>query len=147
MTNENSLATFLLVEDDEVDVMNVQRVMKRQGLSNPLLIANDGAEALSILRGDDPAKPKPTKVIVLLDINMPRMNGHEFLKHLRDDKRLAPLVVFVLTSSNLERDLHQAYERHVAGYILKEDIDQGGLTQALCMLDQYWRVVELPKIP
>lgn len=111
MIQTNDVATFLLVEDDEIDVMSVQRAMKREGIANPLVVARDGVEALEILRGDDPVRSVPSQVIILLDLNMPRMNGHEFLRSLRDDPNLAPMVVFVLTSSKLEADIHQPTKR------------------------------------
>ncbi len=142
--NDRHEVSFLLVDDDEIDVISMQRAMKKQRIVNPLLVARDGVEALEILRGQHPDTPRPASVIVLLDLNMPRMNGHEFLNAIRGDESLSRLVVFVLTSSRHERDIHQAYEQHVAGYIVKDDISNGGLAKALGLLDSYWRVVELP---
>ena len=143
---EQPQVSFLLVDDDEVDVISMQRALKKQNIANPLLVARDGIEALEILHGTHSVYRRPHSVIVLLDLNMPRMNGHEFLKAIRGDATLSQLVVFVLTSSRHERDIHQAYEQHVAGYIVKEDLNNGGLADALGLLDKYWRVVELPDI-
>lgn len=138
--------TFLLVEDDEVDIMAMKRAFKKHKIANDLLIAQDGIEALEILQGCHPTQPRPSSAIVLLDLNMPRMNGHEFLNAIREDEKLKSLVVFVLTSSAHEIDIAQAYSNHVAGYIVKADFAHGGLTQALELLDNYWRVVELPPL-
>ncbi len=143
---EHSPVSFLLVDDDEVDIISMQRALKKQKIANPLLVARDGIEALEILHGTHEVFRRPHSVIVLLDLNMPRMNGHEFLNAIRGDATLSQLVVFVLTSSRHERDIHQAYEQNVAGYIVKEDLNNGGLSHALGLLDKYWRVVELPDI-
>ena len=136
--------TFLLVEDDEVDVMAMKRAFTRQKLANELWVATDGLGGLDILQGKHGTYPRPESVIVLLDLNMPRMNGHEFLAAVRDDPSLNRLVVFVLTSSDHQTDIAQAYDQHVAGYIVKTDVGTGGLYRALELLEHYWRVVELP---
>lgn len=146
MPTQSTETAFLLVEDDEVDVMAMQRAFRKHKLANTLLVAGDGIEALDILQGRHPSIPKPPSAIVLLDLNMPRMNGHEFLDAIRQDPTLKRLVVFVLTSSAHTGDIAQAYSNHVAGYIVKDSFTDGGLTQALDLLDNYWRVVELPEI-
>jgi CheY-like chemotaxis protein len=136
--------TFLLLEDDEVDIQAMRRTFHRMRLANPLLVARDGIEGLAILRGqgDLPALDRP--YIVLLDLSMPRMGGIEFLEALRADPVLTGTVVFVLTTSAEEGDRVAAYQRHVAGYIVKSDLSGEGLSKAIDMLDHYWRVVELP---
>lgn len=146
MALQSKETVFLLVEDDEVDVMAMQRAFRKQKLANPLWVAGDGIEALEILRGEHASKPKPSSAIVLLDLNMPRMNGHEFLDAIRKDPSLKRLVVFILTSSAHEGDISQAYSKQVAGYIVKNDFANGGLSKALDLLDNYWRVVELPAL-
>lgn len=137
-------ASFLLVEDDEVDVQAMKRTFSRMRIANPLLVANDGLEALAIMRGEDEARQLEKPYIVLLDLNMPRMTGIEFLEVLRADETLTSAVVFVLTTSAEERDRVAAYRHHIAGYIVKQDLGGEGLSKALDMLDHYWRVVELP---
>ncbi len=139
----HSQVTFLLVEDDDVDVMCLQRTFRRLGIANQLVVANDGVEALEMLRGANGHDPIPKPYIILLDLNMPRMNGIEFLAELRRDPEIKHSVVFVLTTSDDEQDKISAYENHVAGYIVKSDAGQA-LQPALEMLDRYWRVVELP---
>ena len=136
--------TFLLVEDDEVDIQAMQRTFARMRLANTLLIARDGVDGLDMLRGADGRAALERPYIVLLDLNMPRMGGIEFLEVLRADPVLTGTVVFVLTTSAEERDRVAAYQKHVAGYIVKQDLGGEGLSKAIDMLDHYWRVVELP---
>lgn len=139
----HSQVTFLLIEDDDVDVMYLQRTFRQMGIANQLVVANDGIEALEMLRGENGYDPIPKPYIILLDLNMPRMNGTEFLTELRKDPEIKHSVVFVLTTSDDEQDKINAYENHVAGYIVKSEAGQT-FQPALEMLDRYWRVVELP---
>ncbi len=140
---QHSHVTFLLVEDDDVDVMVLKRSFDHLKIANPLVVANDGIEALDMLRGENGHSPLAKPYIVLLDLNMPRMNGIEFLDAIRDDPDLRRTVVFVLTTSNDDRDKFAAFENHVAGYIVKADAGQSFM-DALEMLNRYWRIVELP---
>src|SRR4028119_2525748 len=101
---ENNMTNILLVEDDEVDVMNVQRAFKKNNIKNPLYIANNGLEALVMLRGNgNPPLVPPEQRIILLDLNMPKMNGIEFLRKLRADPELRLIPVIVLTTSNEDK--------------------------------------------
>lgn len=135
--------TFLLVEDDDVDVMHLKRSFRQLKIANPMVVANDGIEAMDMLRGRNGQDALPKPYIVLLDLNMPRMNGMEFMKEIRADPELKHTIIFVLTTSNDEQDKFRAYEKHVAGYIVKSEAGTSFLG-ALEMLDRYWRVVELP---
>ena len=131
---------ILLVEDDQVDVMNVQRAFKKSKILNPLWIAGNGVEALDKLRsGEIPL----TRLLILLDLNMPRMNGIEFLSELRADPRLLSTPVVVLTTSDDERDRVNAYNLNVAGYILKP-VTLVNFVEAMATLNKYWTLVELP---
>ncbi|WP_024871900.1 response regulator [Tolumonas lignilytica] len=132
--------TILLVEDDDVDVMGVERALKKLKIANPIVRARDGMEGLALLR-EPAAVPRP--YIILLDLNMPRMNGLEMLAELRNDPVLSSAVVFVLTTSKADEDIVVAYQQHVAGYIVKSQVGDGFL-RIMGMLDHYWRVVELP---
>lgn len=132
--------TILLVDDDDVDVMGVERALKKLKILNPIVRACDGLEGLALLR-DSQAVKRP--YIVLLDLNMPRMNGLEMLAELRKDSRLSNAVVFILTTSKADEDKVEAYQQHVAGYIIKSQVGDGFL-RVMEMLDHYWRVVELP---
>lgn len=134
---------ILLVEDDEVDQMAIKRAFRKKKISNPVYIAKDGIEALAILRGEGGYQQLPRPFMVLLDLNMPRMNGIEFLNVIRKDKELHRSIVFVLTTSKAEKDRIMAYDYNVAGYILKSDIGNGFMN-AIEMLDYYWRVVKFP---
>ena len=131
---------ILLVEDDEVDVMTVKRAFKNNHITNPLFVAGDGIEALEKLRS--PEVPKGRR-LVLLDLNMPRMNGIEFLEELRKDPELAATPVVVLTTSNDDQDKVQAYNMNVAGYLLKPVTFQN-FCDVMVALNKYWSLVELP---
>ena len=133
----------LLVEDDEVDAEMVIRAFQRQNANYQFTIVNDGIEALKILRGDVPNSPLPRPYVVLLDINMPRMNGFEFLKELRQDNTLKGDIVFILTTSNREEDKISAYQLHIAGYILKSKTGRD-FTNMIELLNSYRATVEFP---
>ncbi|MFO0577863.1 MAG: response regulator [Polyangia bacterium] len=132
--------TILLVDDDDIDVMNVQRALKKAGLETPLYIAGDGVAALELLRsGSLPTR----RLLVLLDINMPKMNGIEFLRAIRKDPTLKSLCVVVLTTSNEERDRIEAYQLNVAGYLLKP-VTFHNFVEVLLTLNRYWQLMEMP---
>lgn len=132
--------SLLIIDDDDIDATALRRALQKLKLANPLYRAKDGLEALEILRNG--AVPSP--YIILLDINMPRMNGIEFLEILRADPELTHAVVFVLTTSKSDEDILAAYREHVAGYLLKQRMDSDFL-QVIGLLDHYWRVIELPQ--
>ena len=135
---------LLLVEDDEVDVMNVRRAFKKNNITNPLYVANNGLEALFMLRGNGvaPVVP-PNRRLILLDINMPKMNGIEFLRELRADTSLKAIPVIVLTTSNEDKDKVEAYHLNVAGYILKP-VTFSSFVDAIGTLNKYWTLSEIP---
>lgn len=136
---------ILLVEDDEMDVMNVQRAFKRNHITNPLYIARNGLEALAMLRGESQTPPGLPLVrrLVLLDLNMPRMGGLEFLQELRADDQLRSTPVVVLTTSNQDLDRIEAYKLNVAGYILKP-VTFTNFAELMATLNKYWALCELP---
>jgi CheY-like chemotaxis protein len=133
----------LLVEDDEIEAEAVLRAFRRLQLDNRITVASDGLDALSILRGQHGQEPVPYPYIVLLDLNMPRMSGFEFLDVVRYDPKLKRSVVFVLTTSNREEDKLAAYDRQVAGYLVKSQLgdDFVRLTEILSVYEQ---VIEFP---
>jgi len=135
--------TILLVEDDEVDVMAVKRALRDLKIANPLIRACDGIQALDILRGANGQSKLQSPFIILLDLNMPRMGGIEFLENLRADPDLCRSVVFVMTTSAAEDDRARAYSKNVAGYVLKHDPARSFI-EAVSMLEHYWRVIEFP---
>ena len=134
---------ILLVEDDDIDAEAVRRAFTKQRIANPIVHARDGVEALEVLRGENGKEKLLRPYMILLDLNMPRMNGIEFLKELRGDSDLHDSVVFVLTTSDADRDKLSAYEQHIAGYLIKSNVGSG-FVNLVNMLDAYWRYVELP---
>lgn len=112
-------AAILLVEDDRVDIMTVQRALRNIDVSNPLHVARSGVEALGMLRGEGFPKIEPMPSLILLDLNLPKMGGIEFLQELRADPALMNLEVIVLTSSNEPSDRAAAFKYEVNDYIVK----------------------------
>ena len=140
----DKMVNILLVEDDEIDVMNVRRAFKKNNIANPLHVAGNGIEALAMLRGEgaSAAIPKDRR-LVLLDLNMPRMGGIEFLRELRADADLRPTPVVVLTTSNDDKDRVEAYNLNVAGYILKP-VTLTNFIETMATLNKYWMLSEFP---
>lgn len=134
------ILNILLAEDDEVDVMNVRRAFQKNHITNPLFVAGNGLEALEQLRS---GRIPRDRRIVLLDLNMPKMNGIEFLRELRKDPELALTPVVVLTTSNDERDKVEAYNLNVAGYLLKP-VTFTNFCEVMAALNKYWTLVEMP---
>lgn len=142
-TASTTTVTILLVEDDLIDAEAIKRAFVKARIVNPLMILSDGLEALECLRGIGETPPPPRPYLILLDLNMPRMNGIEFLEELRKDEDLHDNVVFVLTTSEDDRDKLAAYEKHVAGYMVKANAGEDFM-KLIGMLDHYWRIVEMP---
>ncbi|MCX2769775.1 response regulator [Pseudoalteromonas sp. B530] len=136
---QNNDITVLVVEDDDIDYMTVKRSFAKRKIMNPMVRAIDGVEALEFLQ----TKKIEYPFIVLLDLKMPRMGGLEFLARLREDPELKDTVVFVLTTSKDEDDIHHSYEKNVAGYFLKEEASNS-MMSLVDMLDGYWRIVQFP---
>ncbi len=134
---------FLLVDDDVVSIMAIKRALKKLKILNPVTVAHDGEEALEILRGACGREGLEAPYLVTLDINMPRMDGLEFLEQIRKDDHLRRAVVFVLSTSDAPKDIDAAYAQNIAGYIVKDDLGDS-FSKALDMLDTYSKVVELP---
>ncbi|WP_413701676.1 response regulator [Psychromonas sp. KJ10-10] len=140
MKNENYKdATILLVEDDDIDAKMVARAFKKLRIANPIVRAKDGVVALELLRDDTVVNP----YIILLDLNMPRMGGIAFLEEIRKDATLNTSIVFVLTTSKDDEDKVVAYNHNIAGYVVKERLENG-FEELVKLLDCYWRIVELP---
>lgn len=111
---------ILLVEDDYLDIMNVERELSKISVDLPLLVARNGREALNMLRGTEGAvKISPAPSVVLLDINMPKMNGLEFLAEMRREPEFSHIPVFIMTTSNEDIDRVAAQRLNVTGYIVK----------------------------
>jgi len=134
------VTNILLVEDDDIDVMNIRRAFEKANLRNPLFHADDGLVALEMLRGE---LLPPDRRLVLLDLNMPRMSGIEFLAELRADPALRSTPVVVLTTSDAERDRVEVYNFHVAGYLLKP-VRFLSFVEIMSTLNRYWALMEMP---
>jgi CheY-like chemotaxis protein len=120
--------------------MNVKRAFSRNNIGNPLFVATSGLDALALLRSEDFPK---SRVVILLDIKMPRMSGLEFLRVLRADPQLAPTLVVVLTTSNDEQDRREAYRLNVAGFLLKP-VSSARFVELAAAMNKYWALLEMP---
>ena len=135
---------IILVEDDDGDAKAVVRAFQKARVANPIIRVRDGVDALSLLRGETGSPPET--YILLTDVNLPRMSGLELLPEIRRDARLARAVVFVMTTSDADRDKDLAHDGNVAGYILKSNAGADFLN-LVRTLDQYWHIVEMPDMP
>ena len=130
---------IMLVEDDKVDSMTVKRALKEINVSNSLITAENGEQALEYLRDDTNTLP----CIILLDLNMPRMNGIEFLHSAKQDERLKKIPVVVLTTSKEERDRMNSFNLGVAGYMIKP-VDYKQFVDVIRTINIYWTLSEMP---
>ena len=130
---------ILLVEDDRIDTMTVKRALKDLKVTNQLICTTNGEEALEYLR--DESKKKPC--VILLDLNMPKMNGIEFLKIAKRKEELKRIPVIVLTTSREEQDVVESFNLSVAGYIVKPT-DYKKFVEAIRVVELYWTLSELP---
>jgi CheY-like chemotaxis protein len=138
-----SEVTILSVDDDKVDTMAIRRAFKELKIANPIVHARNGIEALEHLRGTNGSPGLHAPLLVLLDLNMPRMGGIEFLRELRRDPALSQTLVFVLTTSGAQEDRAGAYSMHVAGY-LQKNRPSGSFVDSIKMLQNYWQAVDFP---
>ena len=131
---------ILLVEDDQVDIMTVTRALKEIHVTNPVVNLENGAEALKYLRAPKSVKP----CIILLDLNMPVMNGIEFLQVAKHDDRLKRIPVVVLTTSEEQQDKVNSFDLGVAGYMAKP-VDYRQFVEVMRTIDAYWTISEMPQ--
>ena len=129
---------ILIVEDDLVDVMTIKRAFKQIGIVNELHIESNGEEALRYLN-----EINELPGLIILDLNMPKMGGIEFLREIRKDEKLKNISVFVMTTSNEDKDKVDAYNLNVAGYILKP-LSMERFIEAVSTLNNYWKLCEFP---
>lgn len=142
---EEKIINILLVEDDEVDVMNVKRAFRKNNILNPLHVASNGLEALTLLRGVNGSPPELSahQLLILLDLNMPKMGGLEFLQEIRTDSHLKTIPVVILTTSNQDQDRMEAYQLNISGYILKP-VTFSNFVETMATLNKYWTLCEMP---
>jgi CheY-like chemotaxis protein len=130
---------ILLVEDDSVDVMKIQRAFRDRSLPNPLVNLVNGQAALDYLNEKSSQRP----CLVLLDLSMPGLNGFEFLQRIKNDQRFKKIPVVVLTASEQERDVVKSFDLGAVGYIVKPD-DYDKYVEILEIIDRYWTLNESP---
>jgi len=130
---------ILLVEDDNVDAMTIKRAFSDLKITNEIIHKINGIEALEYLR----EKENKTPCLVLLDLNMPKMNGIDFLKEIRADEDLRKLAVVVLTTSGNEKDIVESFNLNIAGYIIKP-VDYKKFVQSISAIYEYWALSEMP---
>jgi len=129
----SSLQPILLIEDDQVDIMTVKRGFKELGVLNPLLITHNGEEALNFL--NEAVEDLPS--VIVLDINMPKMNGHEFLASLNKNTVFKDIPIIMLTSSKELQDVDNSFEQGISGYVLKP-VDYQQFLSSIQVLSPYW---------
>lgn len=132
------LRPILLVDDNDMDVDLTLRAFKRANLSNPVEVARDGEEALAWIPRWEAGEPKP--VVILLDINMPRVDGHEVLRQLKAHPELRVIPVVMLTTSAVSPDIRTAYMNGANSYIVKP-VDFDKFTQVTTQIELYWAVL------
>jgi CheY-like chemotaxis protein len=143
MTNSPLGFSILLIDDDDVAAEAVVRGLRKQNLQFPIVTAEDGSVALEILRGTHASRRITKPYLALLDLNMPRMNGSEFLRELRADPELRDTLVFVLTTSGNEADRARAYQFNIAGYMVKSGVGPQ-CSRLARFLTEYHSTVLLP---
>ena len=132
---------FLIVDDDDVDVMAIKRVLINVDKDITFSVAHNGEEALAFMRDNVQEINEKKQLVVLLDLNMPRMTGHEFLEVMRADPNLNNTIVFVLTTSRDSRDMQKSYAHYVSGYIPKDRLNSDDFRG---LLENYLSLVALP---
>jgi CheY-like chemotaxis protein len=133
-----AIKSILLVEDDIVDMMSVKRALKDINVTNPMYHVENGIKALEYLA--DKENPRPT--IILLDLNMPKMGGIEFLSVMKKDETIRRIPVIILTTSRAEYDKIQSYDLGVAGYMIKP-VDYQQFMETIRAMCMYWTLSEV----
>ena len=137
-----SCRPIMLVEDDNIDAMTATRAMKDLHVANELVRACDGEQALDYLGNNRNRMP----CLILLDLNMPKMNGLEFLRIVKDDEDLKTIPVIVLTTSGEQRDIVESFKFSVAGYMIKS-VNYAEFKETMSVINRYWTLSEMPEQP
>ncbi len=132
--------SFVLIEDDEVDILSVKRAFKELDIPNPLVITKNGQEALDYIENTQ----DPLPALILLDLNMPKMNGIEFLQYIKARAKLKAIPVVILTTSSNYVDINKSFENYAAGYIVKP-MDFTNFKEVIRKVYEYWTSCELPR--
>lgn len=147
MTGKSRMVPVLMAEDDEDDRMMAERAFRENRIANPLVTVGNGADLLDYLRqkgkfADSSKSPRPC--LILLDLNMPKMDGREALKLIKGDEKLMRIPVVIITTSKAEEDILKSYNTGANSYITKP-ITFEGLVKVIKTLKDYWlEIVELP---
>ncbi|MDH4212119.1 MAG: response regulator [candidate division WOR-3 bacterium] len=131
--------TILLVEDDHNDVLLIKRAFQKVKIANPIIVLNDGEQAISYLAGREPYIERPLPVLILLDLKLPRKSGHEVLEWLRQQQTLKRLPVVVLTASSESSDINRAYDLGANSYLVKP-VTFDALVEMVKTLNNYWMI-------
>lgn len=132
--------TFLIVDDDDVDRQAIERALLDIKISNPTEHAKDGVDALEKLRGENGYDKIDAPLMILLDLNMPRLGGLGFLEELSKDETLKDIQTIVLTTSDSDQDIISAYKYNIHGYVVKSDL-QASLQEVFEELDTHCTIV------
>lgn len=140
------LIEILLVEDNEGDVGLIEEVLEETNIKNNLNVATDGEEAILFLHGEGKFSGSSRPDIILLDLNLPKKDGREVLREIKEDSNLKNIPVIILTTSQAEKDIQRAYELHANAYVNKPlDFDQF-IRTVNCIGDFWLRTVVLPTV-
>ena len=136
---------ILLVEDNPGDVFLTKKAFETSKLANHLVVAPDGEVALKMLKKEDEYEAQPTPDIILLDLNLPKVDGKEVLEAIKEDEKLRKIPVVILTSSNAEKDILMSYELHANSYIVKP-VDFSNFLDIVNSIENFWfSIVVLPE--
>ena len=141
--NNSKHVSILVVDDDDLDVKLIGRAFIKSKIESPIYRAKNGIEALRSLRGDGGTESIPHPYIILLDLNMPKMNGLEFLSEIRNDNHLKDSTIFILSTSKDIDKIKATNKEDVAGYIVKP-VSLERFMEAVAILDSYWTLCEWP---
>lgn len=142
----NRPVEILLVEDDPGDVLMTRDALQESKLLHRLTVLDNGEEAVRYLKRQPPYEDAVRPDLVLLDLNLPRMDGREVLSFIKADLNLRPIPCVVLTTSDSEDDIARSYDLHANAYVTKP-VDFGGFTQAVRQIDEFFfTIVRLPKV-
>lgn len=141
--NNPSKVNILIVDDDDVAAESVVRSLRKHAMDFPITLARDGVEALEILRHQHPDLTIEKPYLILLDLNMPRMDGFEFLQEARNDKDLHDSIIFILTTSDADSDRTRAYHENIAGYMVKSAVGPQ-FAKLANLLDNYRSTISFP---
>ena len=142
--NQGDPVKILLVEDNPGDVLLTKEALLEGKVYNELYVANDGLEALAFLRREDEHQDAPRPDVILLDLNMPRMDGRELLAEIKEDPSLKRIPVVILTTSTADEDILKTYELHANCYITKP-VDLSQFIKVVQSVEDFWfSIVKLP---